>query len=81
MPDLRPAAAVNVTEAMLLLDDVRDRLGALTVSATWETGHGDVQVTAGADGPRMTVAGQEVHLGVPAAGRSPSDDDWGDDGC
>lgn len=80
MPDVWPAAAVNVTHAMLLLDDVRDRLGALRISATWETGHGDVQITCSDGGPRMTVAGQEVHLGVPAAERSPSDDVRGDGG-
>lgn len=54
-------ATVNVTQAMALLDDVRDRLGALTVSATWETGHGDVQITCTENAtPRMTVAGQDV---------------------
>ena len=51
---------MNVQHAIELLDAVRDRLGAVKVSAVWETGHGDVEVRSVARGVKILVDGQEV---------------------
>ena len=51
---------MNVAHAMELLDAVRDRLGAASVTAVWETSHGDVEVRSAPRGVSILVDGQEV---------------------
>lgn len=53
---------MNVQHAIELLDAVRDRLGAASVTASWETNHGDVQVRSAPRGVQILVDGQEVPL-------------------
>lgn len=52
---------MNVTDALAILERVRGQLGAVSVTACFETGHGDVQVVAEPRGlTRIVVHGQEV---------------------
>lgn len=61
---------MNVQTALTMLEQLRRQFGAVSVTACFETGHGDVEVTAGPAGPRIAVAGQEV----PLVQRGPASD-------
>ena len=53
---------IDLAHVFTVLDEVRDRTGALVASTTFLTAHGLVGIVSGPDGRAMTVNGERVPL-------------------